>query len=70
MAKTKMRALSLIPIRTQMDTNPENVSGNVRKDEEVMVTSTREKDDIVYGRIGKGLYVIVERNGVSNFEQV
>lgn len=62
------KAKSRIPVRSERSLNHNSITGYITPGSEVMITSKRTIDNIVYGRIDKDMYVILERVGkFSNF---
>lgn len=71
MANTTYKAKARIPVRSQRSTSEDVIIDTIRPGEEVVVTSKKTVLDIVYGRIGKGRFVILERLGkFTNFVEV
>lgn len=67
----QMKALSIIPVRSKMDLDEANITPkNIGTGDTVKVTSEKEVDSVLYGRVGRGEYVVLQRRNFKNFEEV
>ena len=66
--KAILKAKSIIPIRSKRSTAAKYQVGDVKKGEEVVIVDVTTLRGNKFGELEDGNFVIIERDGVANFE--